>query len=119
MRPGRQSAESVELVRQAQQNDVLIYAIGLLTERRKDRSHPRQTGPQSGWWKAQVSRCFIRAMFPKQSGWRTNYSPTNQTLDESFRQIRVAVKGSESLVARTRQGCYATKDASTGANKGS
>jgi VWFA-related protein len=38
------------------------------------------------------------------------YSPSNQALDGSYRQIRIAVEGPNRPVARTRTGYYATPE---------
>ena len=38
------------------------------------------------------------------------YTPSNQALDGSYRQIRVAVEGPNRPVARTRTGYYATPE---------
>ena len=38
------------------------------------------------------------------------YSPTNQAMDGSYRQIRVSVEGPNRPVARTRTGYYATPE---------
>lgn len=38
------------------------------------------------------------------------YSPTNQKLDGTYRQIKVVVNGPNKPVARTRSGYYATSN---------
>jgi VWFA-related protein len=113
------------LVKQAQQNDVLIYAIGLLSdEEKKEAAAARKalnqlvesTGGQVFYPKdvSEVDRLAHEVAHDIRNQYTITYSPSNQKLDGSFRQIRVAVKGSEVLVARTRQGYYATKDTNKG-----
>jgi VWFA-related protein len=117
------------LVRQAQQNDVLIYAIGLLAEEEKKEAAlakralnqlVESTGGQVFYPRdvSEVERLAHEVAHDIRNQYTITYSPSNQTLDGSFRQIRVAVKGPESLVARTRQGYYATKETAAG-GKGS
>ncbi|HVW83932.1 MAG TPA: VWA domain-containing protein [Bryobacteraceae bacterium] len=120
------------LVRQAQQDDVLVYAIGLLSEEEKKEARKAKraldllvesTGGQVFYPKevSEVERIAHEVAHDIRNQYTITYSPSNQTLDGSFRTIKVSVKASGNPVARTRQGYYATKDkaAPTSAKKGS
>ena len=111
-----------QLIRQAQQAEVLIYAIGLLGE--EDRGAARQaqkaldtitetTGGAPYYPKelAEVDRIALRLAHEIRNQFTIGYSPSQQTLDGTFRQIRVAVDGPNGPVARTRTGYWATPSA--------
>ena len=55
------------LVRLAQQDDVLIYAIGLLSEEEKREAGSRRSGRSAFWWRARADRYFTRGKSPR---WR-------------------------------------------------
>ena len=108
-----------QVIRQAQQAEVLIYAIGLLAE--EDRGSARQaqkaldtiTGATGGapyYPKelAEVDQIALQVAHEVRNQFTIGYSPSQQTLDGSLRQIRVAVEGPNQPVARTRTGYYAT-----------
>lgn len=108
-----------ELVRAAQRSEVLIYAIGLLSEeeRRSARRAKREldaltdaTGGQSYYPKEvdEVDRIAEQVAHDIRNQYVLGYHPTNQALDGSFRQVRVQVKGPGRPQARTRSGYYAT-----------
>jgi Ca-activated chloride channel homolog len=118
------------LVREAQQNDVLVYAIGLLTEEeRKEAAKARRalnllvesTGGQVFYPKdvTQVEQIAHEVAHDIRNQYTITYSPTNTALDGSFRQIKVAIKSPGSPVARTRLGYYATSDRGTAIRKSS
>ena len=111
------------LVRAAQQDDVLVYAIGLLSEEeKKDAKSAKRaldllvesTGGQAFYPKdvSEVEKIAHEVAHDIRNQYTITYTPTNQLLDGSFRQIKVVVKSS-GAVARTRQGYYATKDRQT------
>jgi VWFA-related protein len=110
-----------QLIRQAQQAEVLIYAIGLLTE--EDRASARQaqkaldtiteaTGGAPYYPKAlaEVDQIALQVAHEVRNQFTIGYSPSQQALDGSFRQIRVAVDGPNRPVARTRTGYWATPE---------
>jgi len=110
-----------QLIRQAQQAEVLIYAIGLLGE--EDRRSARQaqqaldtvteaTGGAPHYPKelAEVDQIALRLAHELRNQFTIGYSASQQTLDGTFRQIRVAVDGPNQPVARTRTGYYATPE---------
>jgi VWFA-related protein len=108
-----------QLIRQAQQAEVLIYAIGLLGE--EDRGAARQaqkaldtiteaTGGAPYYPKelAEVDPIALRVAHEVRNQFTIGYSPSQQTQDGTFRQIRVTVDGPNQPVARTRTGYWAT-----------
>jgi VWFA-related protein len=119
------SLMSIEaLVREAQQNDVLIYAIGLLSEEEKREAGKAKralnllvesTGGQVFYPKdvTQVEQIAHEVAHDIRNQYTITYTPTNQALDGSFRQIKVAIKSAGNPIGRTRMGYYATKDRGT------
>ncbi len=110
-----------QVIRQAQQAEVLIYAIGLLSE--EDRGSARQaqkeidtitqaTGGASYYPKelAEVDQIALRVAHEVRNQFTIGYSPSQLTFDGSLRQIRVTVDGPDRPVARTRTGYYATPE---------
>ncbi len=124
---GNDNASSValpELVRAAQQNDVLIYAIGLLGEEdRKEAAKAKRalgllvdsTGGLVFYPKdvTEVEKIAHEVARDIRNQYTITYTPGNQALDGSFRSIKVTVKAPGNPSARTRQGYYATKDRGT------
>ena len=116
------STETLEaVVRDAQQSDVLIYAIGLLSqeERKEARSAKRaldllvtSTGGQVFYPNSvtEVEAIAKEVARDIRSQYTIAYTPSNSVLDGTFRTIKVLVKGRNNPTARTRMGYYATKD---------
>ncbi|MBZ5593182.1 MAG: VWA domain-containing protein [Acidobacteriia bacterium] len=109
------------LVKAAQQSEVIIYAIGLLTEeeRREAKRAKRAldalteaTGGQAYYPKelADVDRIAHQVAHDIRNQYTLAYTPSNQALDGSFRQIRVVANGPGRPVVRTRTGYYATAE---------
>jgi VWFA-related protein len=109
------------VVRAAQQNEVLIYAIGLLadeTPREAERAKKalnaiaEATGGQAYYPKdlSEVDRIVPQIAHEIRNQYTVTYSPSNQELDGSFRQIRVLVDSPGVTAVRTRTGYYATPD---------
>jgi len=109
------------LVKQAQQSEVIIYAIGLLSEeeRREAKRAKRAldalteaTGGQAYYPKelADVDRIAHQVAHDIRNQYTITYTPSNQALDGSFRQIRVTASGPGRPAVRTRTGYYATPD---------
>jgi Ca-activated chloride channel family protein len=112
------------LVKAAQQSGdtgVIIYAIGLLSEeeRREAKRAKRAldllteaTGGQSYYPKdlADVDRVAHQVAHDIRSQYTLAYTPSNQALDGTFRQIRVVANGPGHPVVRTRTGYYAKPD---------
>ena len=109
--------ESVD--RLAQQDDVLIYAIGLLSEEEKSEAAKAKralkllvdaTGGQVFYPKevSEVDAIAHEVALDIRNQYSIAYTPLNEALDGSFRSIKVLVKGPGNPVARTRLGYYAT-----------
>ena len=107
-----------QLIRQAQQAEVLIYAIGLLGGEDPGAARQAQkaldtiteaTGGAPYYPKelAEVDPIALRVAHEVRNQFTIGYSPSQQTLDGTFRQIRVAVDGPNQPVARTRTGYWA------------
>lgn len=107
------------VVRAAQQGEVLIYAVGLFTDetpREAERARhaldtlTQATGGQA-YYPADVSeidRIAPQIAHEIRNQYIVTYSPANQELDGSFRQIRVLVDSPAVGAVRTRSGYYAT-----------
>jgi VWFA-related protein len=108
-----------DLVRNARQSEVLIYAVGLLTEEEK-----RSAASAKRQLNALTEATGGEVFYPKEltdvdpiahqvardirSQYTIGYKPTNEALDGTFRRIKVTVKAPGNPVARTRTGYYAT-----------
>jgi len=122
---GNDNASSVSLetlVKQAQQSEVIVYSIGLLSEEEKREAKRAKrsldllteaTGGQAYYPKelADVERIAHQVAHDIRNQYTITYTPANQALDGSFRQIKVVASGPGHPVARTRTGYYATPDA--------
>ncbi len=110
-----------QLVKKAQQSEVLIYVIGLLSD--EDRSSARRarraitaicesSGGAAFFPKdlAEVNELASTIAHEIRNQYTIAYTPSNSTLDGTYRTIRVRVDGPGSPVARTRTGYYATPD---------
>ena len=121
---GDDNASSItleELVRKAQQSEVLIYTIGLLNE--EDRGAARRakralnaiseaSGGLAYYPKelTEVNQIGLQVAHEIRNQYTIAYTPANHSLDGSYRQIRVTVDGPNRPVARTRTGYYATAE---------
>ena len=110
-----------QVIRAAQQNDVMVYAIGLLGE-----EGPRESEKAKAALEALARATGGQIYFPRnvsevdqiapwiaheiRNQYIISYSPTNQELDGSFRQIRLLVNAPNVANVRTRSGYYATPD---------
>jgi VWFA-related protein len=111
------------LVKAAQQSEILIYAIGLLSEeeRREAKRAKRAldtlteaTGGQSYYPRelSDVEKICHQVAHDIRNQYIIAYTPSNTALDGTFRQVRVAANGPGRPVVRTRTGYYATPDKS-------
>jgi VWFA-related protein len=109
-----------ELVRNARQSEVLIYAVGLLTdeEKREAAAAKRQlnaltqaTGGESFYPKevSEVESIAHLVAHDIRNQYTIEYSPSNSELDGTYRRIRVAVKAPGNPTPRTRTGYFATE----------
>jgi Ca-activated chloride channel homolog len=110
-----------KLVNRAQQNEVLVYSIGLLNEeehrearlaKRALDSVTRDSGGLAFYPKgpADVDAIALQVAHEIRNQYTIAYSPTVQQMDGSFRQIKVTVDGPGHPMVRTRTGYYATPD---------
>ena len=109
------------LTKIAQQDDVLIYAIGLLTDEDKREAKKAQlalqllvesTGGTVFYPKdvSEVDRIAHQVARDIRNQYTIAYTPSNPALDGTYRQIKLVVKAPGNPVARTRSGYYASKD---------
>ena len=116
-----QSNTMEKLVAKAQQSEILIYTIGLLTEeeRAKARRATRAlqalataSGGLSYFPKevTDVEQLAVQVANEIRNQYILAYSPVNQNLDGTFRRVQVTAKGPNRPTVRTRSGYYATPD---------
>jgi VWFA-related protein len=109
------------IVRQAQQEDILVYAIGLLSEEERKEAQAAKraldlltssSGGQAFYPKdvSDVERIAHEVAHDIRNQYTITYTPANQKLDGSFRSIKVMVKAQGNPLARTRLGYYATPE---------
>jgi len=110
-----------DLVKDARQSEVLIYAVGLLTEeeKRSAASAKRQlnalteaTGGATFYPKelSEVDPIAHQVARDIRSQYTIGYKPSNDALDGTYRKIKVMVKAPGNPIPRTRTGYYATAD---------
>ncbi len=110
-----------KLVQRLQQTEVVVYAIGLLSEEDKREARrarraldaiTQATGGLAFYPESleEVNKIALQIAHDIRNQYIIAYSPTNQVLDGSYRQIRVTVSGPNRPVVRTRTGYYATPE---------
>ena len=110
------------LVKGAQQSEVLIYAVGLLSDEEKREAARAKsdltalaeaTGGEVFFPKdvSEVDRIAHQVARDIRSQYTIEYTPTNTAMDGTFRQIKIVVNAPGKLQVRTRSGYYATPDA--------
>jgi VWFA-related protein len=110
-----------QIMRQAQQAEVQVYVIGLLSEedrgaaRRAQKAIDAITEASGGaaYYPldlAEVDQIALRVAHEIRNQFTIGYSASQQILDGTFRQIRVTVDGPNRPIARTRTGYWATAD---------
>jgi Ca-activated chloride channel family protein len=109
------------LVKLAQKDDVLVYAIGLLAEedkreatraKRALRTLADGTGGLVFYPKdvAEVDSIAHEVAHDIRNQYTIAYTPSNVALDGTYRQIKLALKAQGNPVARTRSGYYAVPE---------
>jgi VWFA-related protein len=117
------------LIKLCEQDDILIYAIGLLTEEDKREAKKAQralneltelTGGVVFYPKdvSEVERIAHQVAHDLRNQYTIAYTPTNTALDGTFRPVKVTVKAAGNPIARTRSGYYATADKGKGGGGG-
>ncbi len=107
------------LVKAGQQSEVLIYTVGLLSEedgreaKRAERALKalaQATGGEAYFPKDvnDVDRIAHQVARDVRNQYTIAYSPSNQSLDGTFRQIKVVANAPGKPTVRTRSGYYAT-----------
>jgi VWFA-related protein len=110
-----------DIVRQAQQSESVVYAIGLFSdEKRGDAAQARSalkeltstTGGLAFYPKDadEVRELAVKIARDIRSQYLITYSPRIQTLDGSFRRIQLKVTAPGNPAVRTRNGYYAVPD---------
>jgi VWFA-related protein len=118
-----------DLIRDAQQSDVLIYTIGLLadeekrsatTARRQLNALTEATGgmPYYANEVTEVDKIAHQVAHDIRNQYTIGYKPSNDALDGTFRRIKVMVKAPGNPIPRTRTGYYATADLGKSATRG-
>jgi VWFA-related protein len=109
------------LVKEAQQSGVVIYAVGLLSEedhrdaqraKRELLSLTEATGGQAFFPKdlTEVDQIAQEVARDIRNQYTIAYSPSNEALDGTFREIKITVNAPGHPTVRTRSGYYATPD---------
>jgi VWFA-related protein len=110
-----------KLVARSNQQETLIYAIGLFTEEEKHEATKARralkeltvnTGGLAFYPKevAEVQALAVEIARDIRNQYTITYSPSIQALDGSYRQIKVTADAPGKPVVRTRSGYYATPD---------
>ena len=111
-----------QLLRQSQNSEVLIYAIGLLNEEEAGEAKSAKkalkalTEASGGLDYYPKSISDVQEITPQvaheiRNQYILGYTSSNQALDGTFRQIKVTVTGFGRPTVRTRNGYYATPTA--------
>ena len=109
------------LVKASQQSGVLIYSVGLLSEEERGEAKRAEralnalavaTGGETFFPKdvSEVERIAHQVARDIRNQYSIVYTPSNQSMDGTFRQIKVVAKGPGAPTVRTRSGYYATPD---------
>jgi VWFA-related protein len=116
------------LVKSAQQSEVLIYTIGLLSDeehreaKRAERALKalaQATGGETYFPKdvAEVDRIAHQVARDIRNQYTIAYSPSDQALDGTFRQIKVVANAPNKPTVRTRSGYYATGESAVNVSR--
>ena len=95
------------LVKASQQSGILIYCVGLLSEEERREAKRAERALNA---LAEVDRIAHQVAHDIRNQYTIVYSPANQAMDGTFRQIKVTVKAPGNPAVRTRSGYYATPD---------
>lgn len=112
------------LVKASQQSEVQIYAVGLLSDEEKREAAKAKralndltetTGGEAFFPKElnEVDRIAHQVAHDIRNQYTIQYSPSNQSMDGTYRKIQIAVNAPGKPQVRTRSGYYATPDSVT------
>jgi VWFA-related protein len=121
---GSDNASSItleQLIKIAQQNEVLIYSVGLLSEEEHGEARSAEkalkalavaTGGEAYFPKevSEVDRIAHQVARDIRGQYSIQYTPSNAAMDGTYRQIKVTVNASGHPTVRTRSGYYATPE---------
>jgi VWFA-related protein len=110
-----------DVVREAQQREILVYAVALLSEEEHDAAKrarqaldliTRSTGGHVWYPKdaEEVGRIALQVARDIRNQYILGYTPAREALDGSYRQIKVTVNAPGHPSVRTRTGYYASAD---------
>lgn len=110
-----------KLVAKAQQNQAIVYAIGIFTDEERGKAKRAEralnalanaTGGLAYFPKevTDIEKLAVQVAHEIRNQYILSYRPTNENLDGSYRRIQVQAKGPNRPVVRTRSGYYATPD---------
>src|SRR5690349_7085929 len=113
------------LVKAAQQSEVLVYGIGLLGEEERREAQRAQralkalaeaTGGEAFFPKdvADVDKIAHQVARDIRNQYTIEYSPSNTAMDGTFRKIEIKVNTPGNYKVRARSGYYATSDQAAG-----
>lgn len=117
------SSETLEkLVAKCQRSEVLVYAIGILTDEEARRAKSakrnlsmltRESGGMAFFPKdlVEMESLAIQIAHEIRNQYIITYVPTIQELDGSYRTIKVTAQGKGNPTVRTRSGYFATREA--------
>jgi Ca-activated chloride channel family protein len=116
------------LVKASQQSEVVIYSVGLLSEEERREAKRAEhalndlataTGGEAFFPKdvSEVDRIAKQVARDIRNQYTIQYTPTNLTLDGTYRQIKITVNAPGKPTVRTRSGYYATPDQANPAGK--
>jgi VWFA-related protein len=108
------------LLKASQQSEVLIYAVGLLSEEERREAHRAEralndlavaTGGEAFFPKelSEVDRIAHQVARDVRNQYTIAYSPTNTAMDGTYRQIKITVDAPGKPNVRTRSGYYANE----------
>jgi Ca-activated chloride channel family protein len=117
------------LVKASQQSEVLIYSVGLLSDEEKRAAGRAKralsdlteaTGGEAFFPKelADVDRIAHQVAHDIRNQYTIQYSPSNGTMDGTYRKIQIQVNAPGKPQVRTRSGYYATPDSIAPVPKG-
>jgi VWFA-related protein len=106
-----------QIAKQAEQRDTVVFAVGLFGDDERTKQGRReldQLAEKTGgvaFYPAtidEIESVALEIARQIRNQYTIGYTPTNQTLDGSYRRIQVAVTASERLSVRTRAGYLAS-----------